>query len=193
MTSEINLLEEELELKDDRMQEVLRVIEALLFASNAPLKVEKIQDVLKELIFLSQKEIRALLEDLNQEFAELKRPYYIEKLANTYQLRTHATYAPYLALLNEGRVEACLSAAALEVLAIIAYKQPVTRAEVDKIRGVDSSGSLQGLVERALVQQVGRAKKLGKAPLYGVTARFMEHFGLKSLQDLPKAESFAIS
>jgi segregation and condensation protein B len=162
------------------------IIEALLFSSSEPLPLSKIKEVLED--SFSLKELESLILELNQEYLKNDKPYHIVNIAEGYILRTKKEYAPYLDKLFRRKKTDKLSHAAAEVLAIIAYKQPITRARIDEIRGVDSSGILANLMDRELIQVVGKEEVVGRPSLYGVTKQFLQHFGLSSIQELPKLE-----
>ncbi len=160
-----------------------RIVEALLLASGEPLSVER----LKSLTGIEEAaEIRALVEGLRIEYQEQDRAFTIEEVGGGFRILTRPEYAPWLTRLRRRESEARLSAAALETLSIVAYRQPVLRAELEKIRGVDVGGALKTLLERGLVKVVGRAEEPGNPLLYGTTRRFLEVFGLKNLAALPR-------
>ncbi len=162
-----------------------RVIEALLLAAGAPLSVDR----LKTLTGIDDgREIRTIIEGLRIEYQEGGRAFTVEEVGGGFRLLTLPEYAPWLDRLKRREAAARLSPPGLETLAIVAYRQPVLRADVEKIRGVDVGGALRNLVERGLVKVVGRAEEPGSPMLYGTTARFLNVFGLKSLTDLPKAK-----
>ena len=162
-----------------------RIIEALLLTAGAPLSVDR----LKSLTEIDDgREIRALVEGLRMEYTEAGSSFTIEEVGGGFRLLTKPEFAPWLERLRQREATGRLTPASLETLAIVAYRQPVLRAEVEKIRGVDVGGALRNLVERGLVKVVGRAEEPGSPMLYGTTRRFLTVFGLKSLTDLPKAK-----
>lgn len=162
-----------------------RLLEALLLSASEPLSVER----LKSLAGIEDgKEVRALIEGLRMEYGEQGRAFTIEEVGGGFRLLTRPEYAPHVEKLRRRDAEARLSPAAMETLAIVAYRQPVLRAEVEKIRGVDVGGALRTLLDRGLVKVVGRAEEPGSPMLYGTTRRFLSVFGLKTLADLPKAK-----
>jgi len=172
-------------------QELKHIIEALLFASDEPLTVRRIRDIVNAK-GVDGRVVRRAVESLRQEYAEGRRGIQIEEVAGGYRLLSSREHASYVEQLHRAQKRARLSQAALETLAIIAYKQPVHRADIEAIRGVQVDAVLRGLQERGLVRVVGRADLLGRPFLYGTTKRFLEIFGLKSLDDLPNVEELQI-
>ena len=134
-------------------------------------------------------QIEAALAELAQEHAQAARSYRLDCVAGAWQFFSQPEYAPWIkALVGHRNRPGRLSQPALETLAIIAYRQPLTRAEMEQIRGVAVDGVMQTLVERGLVEQVGRAEVVGRPMTYGTTAAFLEYFGLRALEDLPAAD-----
>ncbi len=160
-----------------------QIIEAVLFSSDTPLPASKIASVIGA---LSAREIRATVERLNANYQRCNCAFHIQEIAGGFQMLTRPEYANYLRQLYKVRAESKLSPASLETLAIIAYKQPVLRAEIEAIRGVACGEMIRTLMEKDLIKIVGRAEELGRPMLYGTTKRFMQVFGLASLDDLPK-------
>jgi segregation and condensation protein B len=163
-------------------QEKRQVLEALLLAAGEPVSAQKLAGVLGE--ETTPTEVRALLAALEAEYAEQARGFRIEQVAGGYQLRTLPELAPWLQRLRP-QPPLRLSRAALETLAIVAYKQPLTRAELEHVRGVDVGAVLASLLERRLVRIAGHREVPGRPMLYATTRRFLEVFGLASLSDLP--------
>lgn len=159
------------------------IVEAVLFSSDSPMPASRIASVIG---VLSSREIRAIVERLNDKYAQANCSFRIEEIAGGFQMMTRPEFSNYLQQLYKVRSESKLSPAALETLAIVAYKQPVLRAEIEAIRGVACGEVLRSLMEKDLVKIVGRAEELGRPMLYGTTKRFMQVFGLASLEDLPK-------
>ena len=160
-------------------------VEALLFASDEPLSERRVRDI------LGLRDVRAarrILQDLKEEYAQAGRGIQVEEVAGGYRMVSNPQFAPQIEQLRHSQRQSRLSQAALETLAIIAYKQPIHRAEIEAIRGVQVDAILRSLQERGLIRVVGRAEILGRPFLYGTTRRFLEAFGLKSLDDLPKVE-----
>lgn len=164
------------------------VIEALLLASEKPLPLEQIRVVLDNLDAL---ETRRLVEELKVEYEQSNRGMRIAEIAGGFQMITAAVFAPFLKKLFKDRNAEKLSKPALETLAIIAYKQPLTRTEIELLRNVNVDGVVKSLVDKNLIRIAGRKKAPGRPCVYGTTRQFLEHFGLKSLEDLPKIEEFS--
>jgi segregation and condensation protein B len=157
-------------------------IEALLLASPEPLTVRRIGNVLD---LRDGRLVLATLKQLQAEYDGQRRGIQILETAEGFQMATRELFGDLLLRLKSRRRRPALSAAALETLAIIAYRQPIIRAEVEAIRGVESSGSIRNLIDMGLVEMVGRKDVLGRPPMYGTTAKFLPSFGLKSLAELP--------
>jgi segregation and condensation protein B len=163
-----------------------QVLEALLFSTDVPLSAGK----LAEIVGLdSTKPIKQTLDALNETYAARQAAFRIEERAGGYQLLTLPQYAQYVERLVKKKDEGRLTPAALETLAIVSYKQPITRAGVEVIRGVACGETLRTLMEHNLVKIVGRAEEIGRPMLYGTTRYFLEVFGLASLKDLPKSDA----
>ncbi len=158
------------------------IVEAMLFAAgDEGLSIEQIASVLE----VTHDETRDILSGLRENYEDNSRGIQLVEIAGAYQLTTKKIHAPYLQKLVEMPSAQALSQAALETLAIIAYKQPITRMEVEAIRGVRLDGPLQKLMTRVLIKEVGRTDTVGRAILYGTTDEFLDYFGLKSLAELP--------
>lgn len=162
-----------------------RIIEALLFVSHEPISFTKIREVLDSVELLKPRQIQDLLQEMAEEYILQQRSFRLEEIAQGYTLRTCKEYGPYIDLLFRNKRTEKLSPAAAEVLAIIAYKQPITRPQIEAIRGVDSSGVIQSLLERQLIEAVGRLEAPGRPTMYGITTYFLKHFGLRDLNELP--------
>lgn len=172
---------------DQQLQRHLKkVMEALLFASPDPIPLMKLREVTDTILPLRPRQLRQILEELKQEYLAQQRAFQLEEIAQGYVLRTYEEYAPYLDLLHRQKRSEKLSYASTEVLAIIAYRQPITRPQIDAIRGVDSSGTLMQLLERQLVEPVGKLEAPGRPTLYGTTKDFLKHYGLKDITELKK-------
>jgi segregation and condensation protein B len=178
---------------------LIRVIEALLFSAQKPLSVREITTVIKgadrqddstpnEFARVREAEVAAALEQLKIEYIDQARAFQLIEKAEGLQLTTEPKYAPWVRQLFPAPKPARLTAPALETLAIIAYRQPITRADVEAVRGVNIDGVLQTLMERGLVKIAGRAEILGRPLLYETTQFFLDHFGLRNLDDLPNVE-----
>jgi segregation and condensation protein B len=162
------------------------VVESLVFAAEAPLRPERIAEVLE----VGQGEIRRILQDLVAEYRQSGRGLVLVEVAGGFQFRTRAEYADWVRRLNRGRPFR-FSRAALESLAIIAYRQPVTRAEVEYLRGVDSGGVIKTLLDKHLVRILGKKDIPGRPLIYGTTREFLEFFGLRDLSGLPPLKEFS--
>jgi len=154
----------------------------LIFISKHPLTIQEISEFLKD---VEKKEITAALDELQKRWEDMGRSFVLGSVAEGYQFRTRPEYSQYIVEFNKEIKKFRLSKAALEVLAIVAYKQPVTKIEVEKIRGVDCSSSVSILLERRFIEIAGRKEVPGKPFLYRTTNLFLETFGLKDLKDLP--------
>lgn len=163
------------------MAELKRVIEALLFVHARPLGLKEMVELLPE---WKRAEIEEAAEELIREYEERSSSFRVERVAEGYQFRTRVEYAPWIRRLKKVR-PIRLSRAALEALAIVAYRQPVSRAEIEEIRGVDSGWVIGSLMDKGLIRPVGRKSTPGRPLLYGTTKKFLEVFGLKDLKDLP--------
>ncbi len=166
---------------DDRSS-LQNIIECLIFISKHPLTIQEISEFLKD---VEKKEITAALDELQKRWEDMGRSFVLGSVAEGYQFRTRPEYSQYIVEFNKEIKKFRLSKAALEVLAIAAYKQPVTKIEVEKIRGVDCSSSVSILLERRFIEIAGRKEVPGKPFLYRTTNLFLETFGLKDLKDLP--------
>jgi segregation and condensation protein B len=160
------------------------IIECLIFASEVPLTIEKIKDVLED---TPKKELKELVKELMEDYHNLERGIYIREVAHGYQFCTKPEYAHVIHKLRKSKPYH-LTQPTLETLAIVAYKQPVTKAEIELVRGVDCTGVLKTLLEKKLITFQGRKDVLGKPFLYGTTSRFLEVFGLTDLSSLPSIE-----
>jgi segregation and condensation protein B len=158
-----------------------RIVEALVLGAPEPVSAQKIAEIVPG---LEADDARALVAELGREYEEQGRAFEIWEVAGGYQLRTRPEYASYLRLLHRER-PLRLSRAALETLAVVAYRQPVTRAEIEAVRGVEADAVLKSLLDRQLVRIAGHREVPGRPMLYGTTRRFLEVFGLTRLDDLP--------
>jgi segregation and condensation protein B len=161
----------------------LPIIEALIFASEAPLPIAKIREIIPA---LSPKQITMVIEYLNEQYRQGGRSYEIREIAGGYQMFTLPEFAAFIDKLYQEKQQSRLTQKSLETLAIVAYKQPVTRHEIEEIRGVNVDGVMKTLLSRGLVTISGRAQAPGSPFLYKTTKKFLDYFGLKSLEDLPK-------
>jgi segregation and condensation protein B len=178
------------------------ILESLLFSAQKPVSVKELRDIFaaaaaaedadetaKSLKKVKDEEVTAALEALAREHETAARSYRLACVAGAWQFVTQPEFSPWLRVLVGEKIRPSrLSQAALETLAIIAYRQPVTRAEVEQVRGVNVDGTMQTLLERLLVEQSGRAEVVGRPALYSTTPLFLEYFGLRGLEDLPAAD-----
>ncbi|HZW84185.1 MAG TPA: SMC-Scp complex subunit ScpB [Candidatus Deferrimicrobium sp.] len=167
--------------------EMLAAVECVLFVATEPLSVERISQV----IDLGLEDTKELLDMLTRNYNEQKRGMQVVELAGGYQISTRPELAVYIERLYKPQFQG-LSHAALETLAIIAYKQPVTRGEIELIRGVQSDRAVSTLLEKELVKEIGRKDGPGRPILFGTTEQFLRHFGLKDLEELPPPEEFIV-
>ncbi len=161
----------------------LAIIEALIFASDGPLPPRKIVEILPH---LTERLVRRAVEELNAAYRQTERTFVIEEVAGGFRFFTLPEFEPFLKKLYANRSQQRLSQKALETLAIIAYRQPITRQEIEEIRGVSADGVIRTLLARNLITIAGRAEAPGSPFLYKTTKTFLEYFGLNSLNDLPK-------
>jgi segregation and condensation protein B len=173
-----------MEQTDLQKDPVKYMIECLIFASDIPLTVEKIKAVLED---KSKKEIKGLIEELIEDYQKLDRGILIREVANGYQFCTKPEYAHLIQKLRKTKPYN-LTQPTLETLAIIAYRQPVTKAEIELVRGVDCGGVLRTLLEKKLIAIKGKKEVMGRPFLYATTTRFLEVFGLENLSSLPSIE-----
>ncbi|HNS21066.1 MAG TPA: SMC-Scp complex subunit ScpB [Sedimentisphaerales bacterium] len=160
------------------------VIEAVLFATDEPLQESRLAGIVET----TPKQVRDCVESLNARYEANHNAFRIEQIAGGYQMLTQPLYNPWLKKMLKVRSDNKLSPAAMETLAIIAYKQPIIRADIEAIRGVAVGEVIRSLMYKGLVKIAGRAEILGRPMLYGTTKKFLEVFGLNSIKDLPKAE-----
>jgi segregation and condensation protein B len=166
-----------------------QIVEAVLFASDAPLTADEIARADET---LDEDKVEEALQALRAEYDDAHRAFEVVEVAEGYQILTRPEFATYLERFDNVPRPSRLSGPALETLAIIAYRQPLGRLEVEYIRGVGASGVIRTLQERGLIDVVGRAEGLGRPLLYGTTQQFLEHFGFRSLEDLPRPEELPI-
>ncbi len=168
--------------------EAKRVIEALLFASNVPLAFGKIRQIVETVHPFTPREVLVLIHELKLEYEHQQRAFELVEIAEGYALRTRGDYGVYVDQLMGHKKPERLSQAATEVLAIIAYRQPITRPQMEALRGVDCSGVLTSLLERQLIEPVGKLESPGRPTLYAVTKQFLHHFGLRHIDDLKASQ-----
>jgi segregation and condensation protein B len=163
------------------MDDIKNIIESLLFVADEPLSIDRFKNIIGQ---AETKEIRQALEELGADYEARQGGFYLNQVAGGYQIRTRSEYMEWIKRLLQPK-PLRLSKAALETLAIIAYKQPVIRSDVEHIRGVDCGGVLRVLLERKFIRVLGRKEIPGRPLIYATTKRFLEVFDLKNLKDLP--------
>jgi segregation and condensation protein B len=166
-----------------------QIVEGVLFASDAPLKAEEIARADEA---LDEDRVEEAIQELRTLYDETERAFQVMELGEGYQILTRSEFAPYLERFDTVPRPSRLSGPALETLAIIAYRQPIGRIEMEYIRGVGSAGVIRTLQDRDLIAVVGRAEGLGRPLLYGTTQRFLEHFGFASLDQLPRPDELPV-
>jgi len=169
--------------------DVKKIIEALLFVADQSLPLVAMKDALGEAA--QGHDLETVVQELGEDLKERNSPVEIRFVAGGWQLCTRREYSPWVRRLYREKSTLKLSPSAVETLAIIAYKQPITRSEVEEIRGVEASGVLETLLERKLIKIAGRKETLGRPLLYGTTQEFLAHFGLANLSELPVIEELA--
>ena len=165
-----------------------RIVEALLFASDAPVDADTLTAIIDG---VNDGELLDIVDRLNNDYAETGRTFRIVEVAGGFQFETLPVYGPYIERLFKTRSRPKLSRASLETLAIVAYRQPISKVEIDSLRGVDSDASVRTLINRDLIEIVGRGDTVGKPLLYGTTMEFLRYFGLNEIKDLPGADELA--
>ena len=173
-------------MEDDELKKVL---ETLLFITDVPLPVSRLAQLCE---IKNAERVSGALADLRRSYEEEGRTFQVMQVAGGWQLATRPEYGLWVRKLYHNKMTVRLTQAALETLCIIAYKQPITRAEIEAIRGVEVIGPLETLTQRRLTTVVGRRETIGRPLMYGTTAEFLRQFGLNSLADLPKLESFNV-
>lgn len=169
------------------LRELKAILETLLFVSHGPVTADRLASVLEG---VPKAEVRQALRSLQEEFDQIGRGLQVVEVAGGFQLVTRSDYGPWIKRLEKNKPAPKLSRSALESLAIIAYKQPIVRAEVEQIRGVEASGVIRTLLERKLIRMVGRKEMPGRPIMYGTTKYFLQHFGLRDLAELPPLREF---
>ena len=173
------------EIREMDFATMKRIVEALLFVAHKPLAMSEIKKVVKG---YKTAEIEEALGELKAEIDARGGSFRLQEIAGGYELSTHPQFAPWIMKLELEKRKKQATKSALETLAILAYKQPVTRVEIEEIRGVNVSGVLSTLLERNLIKIIGRKEIPGRPLLYGTSDKFLEHFRLKSLEELPKID-----
>ena len=167
--------------------EIKLILESLLFSTETPMRLEKLNEIFPD---THLKDLREIMSELKEEYDTLNRSFAIREVANGFQFYTKAEYSPWIKKFKKIR-PARLSPATLETMAIIAYKQPITRAEIEDVRGVDAGGILRALLEKSLIKIIGKKDVPGKPLIYTTTPKFLTMFGLKGLKDLPTLEDIS--
>ncbi|SHO63855.1 SMC-Scp complex subunit ScpB [Algoriphagus zhangzhouensis] len=169
-----------------------RHIEALIFCNPEPLAKGDIQKCLAEMFEadVPMEHIDQAISELQEKYAQEESSFALEHLGGGYQFLTKPAYQPSIAILLKHQSQKRLSTAQMETLSIIAYKQPVTKGELEQIRGVNCDYSVQKLLEKELVEIKGKSESIGRPLLYGTSGKFMEYFGINSIQDLPQPKDF---
>ena len=196
MDSEKKHLEDDSLIEEDEAQqtdqadlsesEIQAILEAVLFTASEPISISQLRSVFDRAI--SGHAIRAQLRELGQFYDQHQRSFQISEIANGFQICTRPDYAGWIEKFHTRQVRVKLTPSALETLAVVAYKQPVTRLEIEEIRGVNSDSVLNSLIEKGLVRISGRKQEAGRALLFSSSNQFLEQFGLKNLSDLPSVE-----
>jgi segregation and condensation protein B len=168
-------------------EELKPILEALLFVSHEPVSLERL---ISALGMVSKTDVRQALVELQLEYEKSERGIRVSEIAGGFQFTTRPEYGPWIKSLGKSKPAPKLSRSGLESLAIIAYRQPIVRAEIEAIRGVETSGVLRTLLERKLVRIVGRKDVPGRPIMYGTTKYFLQHFGLNDLAELPPLREF---
>ena len=170
------------------ISDIKKIIESLLFVSDKPLLNREIKAVIKDELPENIK-IEDVMKEIQEEYVQLNRSFELKFVADGWTFATKPEYSNWIKKLLKEKTILKLSPSAMEVLAIIAYKQPITRAEIDNVRGVDSGGVIDTLTDRKFIKIVGRKETLGRPLLYGTTQEFLRHFGLSHLSELPVIEA----
>lgn len=171
-----------------RRDEIKNIIEAIMFAYSEPISIKDLNNAINE--ELSSKEIEIMLNSLIEEYKENNRGIQIIKLQDKYQMCTNKDYAEFVKNILEPKRKKTLSQATLETLTIIAYKQPVTKVEIEEIRGVKSDKVIQTLLENDLIYEAGRLDRIGKPIIYKTTNEFLKLLNIEKLEDLPSIEKY---
>ncbi len=191
LETEVSTFHQDQHQENELREKAKRIIEALLFASSEPVPLPKIVEILENLSdYFKPKIARELLDDLQINYIAQQRAFRVEELATGFTLKTCEEYSSYIEQLFRNKRGEKLSQASAEVLAIIAYKQPITRPQIEALRGVDSSGTIQNLLDRQLIEASGKLEAPGRPTLYRITQNFLNHFGLRNINELPTLNQF---
>ena len=177
----------------DILEQLPTQVEALIFSSETPIRMEEILQTLEAhfQISFSKKQVQVAIEQLQNKYQSDDFAFELLNIAHGFMFYSKPSHQPLIGTLLKQRAKQRLSKAALETLAIIAYQQPVAKSQVEHIRGVNCDYALHKLLEKDLVEIKGRSTEVGRPLLYGTSAKFMQHFGLASIKDLPKLKEFA--
>lgn len=173
-------------------EQAKKIIEALLYMTDHALSTAEISQILELKVF-TEENVREMIGEISQGLEAAGSPLRVVEVAGGFQMATRPDMATYIRRLYKERLTVRLSPSSLETLSIIAYKQPITRNEIEQIRGVEASGVMETLLERRLIKVVGRKETIGRPLLYGTTIDFLKHFGLRHLAELPDLSTIAIS
>ncbi|MFH1282481.1 MAG: SMC-Scp complex subunit ScpB [bacterium] len=165
-------------------EKLKRVVEALLFITDNPLTLKKLREITEE----SGESIVEIINEIGEDLNEKQSAMFVKEVAGGFQMATRAEFGEWVKKLYIDKIKYRLSKSALETLSIIAYKQPITRGEIEEVRGVDAAGVLENLLEKKLVRVCGRKETLGRPLLYGTTNEFLKYFGLKNISEIPSID-----
>ena len=174
-----------------RREDIKHIIEAVMFAYAEPISIKELNDIINE--ELASKEIEYMLNNLIEEYKENNRGIQIIKLQDKYQMCTNKDYANFIKKVLEPKKKKSLTQTTLETLTIIAYKQPITKVEIEDIRGVKSDKAIQTLLENNLIKEAGRLERIGKPIIYKTTDEFLKMFGYESLKNLPELPKYKMN
>jgi segregation and condensation protein B len=176
---------EKLQFTEDN-DSIKGIIECILFAAGDPISIRE----LSEMIEIDDKRVRRIIEDMNNFYNDSSRGLYIVEFNNKFQLSTKPEYGSYVKKLIKPEGRQNLSQAAMETLAIVSYRQPITRIDIDELRGVRSDRAIATLLEKGLIKEAGRMDTVGRPILYGTTEDFLKYFGFKNIKELPELIEF---
>lgn len=176
------------------MKDILLNIEAIIFASEEGINANDLKQILKDAlaIDINKQEVLNLLKNIQKKYEEEDQVFHLKAFNNQYQFLTKEKYHEVVNQLQAHKDKKRLSQSALETLSIIAYQQPITKLEIEQIRGVSCDYSIQRLLEKNLIQIVGKAEAIGKPLLYATSAQFMKHFGINTVKDLPQLKDIIV-
>ena len=172
------------------MENLKNIIESLLFTTDKPLTIQRLQDIIEN---QSRDDIRSCINELKEDYSKRNGGIELSEVAGGYQFTTKFEYGEWVKKLFKSQTSYRLSRSSLETLAIIAYKQPITRAEIEHVRGVDSGGILRNLLEKRIIRISGKKETIGHPLLYATTQNFLRYFGLKDLSEMPSLKDFGQS